>query len=490
MDYIAYIQMIGQQIWIYGGSFILILSILVFVHEWGHYIVARMCGIRVEQFSIGFGKEIYGFNDRAGTRWKLSLIPLGGFVQLFGDTDPASAGHTDKIEEESGDVREMTEEELNVAFFNKKLWQRALVVFAGPAINYLFAIALLAGIYFYYGQPVSPPTAAAIVQGSSAETYGFEPHDYILSIDGKTISDFHDIRREMMVALDEERNFVVKRGDETIEISARPKKIMITDRFGFSNSIGVLGIVSADRGILLDSIQSIDGVEYDNAQQVVEEITRRMGTTFSIGFKPAPVPDSSEAEETAGGTQEEAGERDTQSAPSEREQDVLIVSPQANMNEDLGSAATPGENVLYLADLPAAQFVPHTLMTALQSAINESYIITVSSFEALWQMVVGVRSVTELGGVVRIGAITGDTAMRGLVPLVLFTALLSINLGFINLLPIPMLDGGHLLFYGVEGIIGRSVPEYVQEYAFRAGFVFLIGLMAFANLNDIYQLIT
>ena len=156
----------------------------------------------------------------------------------------------------------------------------------------------------------------------------------------------------------------------------------------------------------------------------------------------------------------------------------------------LGQAEDIDEEVLYLANVPAEQFIPHTMMTAIQSAINESYVMTVSSLEALWQMVVGTRSATELGGIVRIGAITGETAMQGIVPLILLTALLSINLGFINLLPIPMLDGGHLLFYGIESIIGRAVPDYIQEYAFRAGFIFLIGIMAFANLNDIYQLIT
>jgi len=480
MNFYELIQMIGQNVWIYGGSLVVVLSILVFVHEWGHYIVARMCGVRVEKFSIGFGKEIYGFTDKAGTRWKISMIPLGGFVQLFGDTDPASAGHSDKVED-GEEVREMTEEERKVAFFSKKVWQRALVVLAGPGINYLFAIALLSGLYVTHGEPVSPPTAAAIMTDSNAEKYGFQPHDYIISIGGKTIEDFSDIRREMMVALDEERNFIVKRNGETIEIAARPKKVALTDKFGFSSSIGVLGLIGAEKGILIESITSIDGIEYNDKQQVIEELKKRLGTKFVIGLDNKESSDDEETSESADITDHVDDATVINS---------LIIAPLADKNKELGQTDDISKDVLYLSNMSPELYVSHTLMTAVQSAINESYVMTVSSLEALWQMVVGTRSASELGGIVRIGAITGETALQGIIPLILLTALLSINLGFINLLPIPMLDGGHLLFFGIESIIGRAVPEYVQEYAFRAGFVFLIGIMAFANLNDIYQLIT
>ncbi len=483
MNFYELIQMVGQNALIYGGSLIAVLSILVFVHEWGHYIVARMCGVRVEKFSIGFGKEIYGFNDKSGTRWKISMIPLGGFVQLFGDTDPASAGHSEKVED-GEEVREMTEEERKVAFFSKKVWQRALVVVAGPAINYIFAIALLTGLYITHGQPVSPPTAAAVMTDSNAEKYGFQPHDYILTIGGKTINDFSDIRREMMIALNEERNFVLERDGEIIEIAARPKKISMTDKFGFSSSIGVLGLIGAEKGILVSSITSIDGVEYEDKQQVIDELKKRMGTTFVIGL------DNKSSSESSDENSSEETTAIVEAINDATIIDSIIVAPLADKNAELGLSEEGTEEVLYLANVPPEKFVSHTPITALQSAMNESYVMTVSSLEALWQMVVGTRSATELGGIVRIGAITGDTATKGIVPLILLTALLSISLGFINLLPIPMLDGGHLMFYGIEAVIGRAVPEQIQEYAFRAGFVFLVGIMAFANLNDIYQLIT
>ena len=459
MDIFSLIQITGQNIWIYGGAFILVLSILVFVHEWGHYIVARMCGVHVNMFSIGFGKEIWGFNDKSGTRWKISLIPLGGYVQLFGDTDPAGAGHSDEVDGEDGEVREMSPEEKEIAFFTKPVWQRAAVVFAGPAINYLFAILLLSGLYIVHGKPVSPPTAAAIMAGSSADEHGFNPHDIIVSIDGKHIGSFGDIRREMMVALDEERHFVIKREGELVDVMARPKRLEIEDQFGFKSSIGLLGLISAEQGILISRVTHIDDVAVASPKEALEGIKNLLDTTFKISMKRGD------------------------------DLETLTINPVSKMNTHLGTADKLEEEALYLSNLPAKTYSPHTVMTAIQSAINESYVMTRSSLEALWQMVVGVRSATELGGIIRIGAIAGDMAQQGLVPLILLMALLSINLGFINLLPIPMLDGGHLLFYFFESVLGRPVPEKFQEYAFRAGFFFIIGLMAFANLNDVYQLL-
>ncbi|PCJ99746.1 MAG: RIP metalloprotease RseP [Zetaproteobacteria bacterium] len=459
MDILSLIQETGQNIWIYGGAFIIVLSVLVFVHEWGHYIVARMCGVHVNMFSIGFGREIWGFNDKSGTRWKLSLIPLGGYVQLFGDTDPASAGHSDIIEESDGKSHEMTQAERDIAFFTKPVWQRAAVVFAGPAINYIFAIILLTGLYVAHGKPVSPPTAAAIIGGSSADKHGFVPHDIIVSIDGKNINSFSDIRREMMVALDEERHFVIKRGDELVDIKAKPERLAIEDRFGFKSSIGLLGLISAEQGILISRITHVDGVEIDTSEAALAAIKNRLDTTFMISMMRGD------------------------------DRQNMIISPVSSMNQHLGTAENVELEGLYLSNLPAKTYSPHTVMTAIQAAINESYVMTRSSLEALWQMIVGVRSATELGGIIRIGAIAGDMAQQGIVPLILLMALLSINLGFINLLPIPMLDGGHLMFYFFESVLGKPVPEQIQEYAFRAGFFFLIGLMAFANLNDLYQLL-
>lgn len=453
------IQMIGGNVLFFVAALLVALSILVFVHEWGHYIIARMCGVRVEIFSIGFGKEIWGRNDKHGTRWKVSLIPLGGYVKLFGDTDPASAGYTQDVKE-GEEVRPMTQDERDVAFFAKPLWQRAAIVFAGPAINYIFAVILLAGIYVYMGQPVVQPIASGVIKGSSAYDAGFKPHDRIVSIDGVAVKDFSDIARQIAVSLDQPRVFKVLRGEDTIEIAAQPKRVENKDRFGFKNSSGLLGIVSPEQAILISQIEMINGEKISDAAKALEILKSSMGKELeiSVRFK-----------------------------GSEKVDSYLIVAD-AKMNEALGTAENIEEEILLLARDSVKTFVAHNVFTATQSAINRTVDITVSSLQALGQIVTGTRSATELGGLPRIATVAGDMAQQGVLPFILFIAFLSINLGFINLLPIPLLDGGHLVFYACEGVLGRPIPDQMQEYAFRAGFVFLIGIMAFANINDLVQL--
>ena len=461
MNFLELFQTLGNNLWIYGGTFIIILSLLVFVHEWGHYIIARLCGVRVESFSIGFGKEIFGWNDKNGTRWKFSYIPLGGYVKLYGDVDPASAGHTDNVEGEDGEVRQMTEEERQMAFFSKPVWKRAAVVFAGPAINYVFAFLLLCGLYMMNGKPVTPPVAAAVIGGSSAEQYGFEPHDEIVSIDGQTIQSFEDIRTAMMIALDEERHFVVNRAGETLDIYAKPEKVEEEDRFGFRHSRGLLGLISPRHAIQIANISSIDGLtfEEDDLAARQEALRERMGQKFSLVI-----------------------ERGSKS-------DTLIVRPIKDQNTGLFDPESEESSILFVSAREGKDFVKFGPLGAAREAVKQTYVITAGTLEALGQMITGTRSATELGGIIRIGAVAGDMAQQGLIALILFTALLSINLGLINLFPIPMLDGGHLVFYAFEAVLGKPIPEQIQEYAFRFGLVFLVGLMVFANLNDIVQLV-
>lgn len=460
MNLTELINMLGGNIWIFVGAFLLVITILVFVHEWGHYIVARMCGVRVESFSIGFGKEIFGYDDRHGTRWKFSLVPLGGYVKLFGDTDPASSGYSDEIEEAGGTVRPMTEAERQVAFFTKPVWKRALIVVAGPAINYIFAIFILSILFMTSGNPLPPPTAAAIMGGSAAEKYGFLPQDKVVSIDGIVINSFNDIRREMMISLDQERHFVVERNGAQIDIYAQPELKEFRDRFGFKSSKGQLGLISPERGVQLDKIKTVDGISYETEADFLAALESRMGTTYKIEV-----------------------ERGS-------ETDVLTVHPVTEYNEGLSDPENAYYKVLFLADRPAKEMVVYPPMTAVGKAVYSAYELTRDTLRALGQMVTGERSAKELGGIIRIAAYAGDMAQQGFIALVLFTALLSVNLGFINLLPIPLLDGGHLLFYFFEALLGRPIPEQVQEYAFRAGLVFLVGIMAFANLNDLLQILT
>lgn len=466
MNFFEFFNMLGSNMWLYGGTFLLVLGILVFVHEWGHYIVAKMCGIHVETFSLGFGKELIGFNDKSGTRWKISLIPLGGYVKLFGDTDPASAGHTDSVEEADGQSRTMTDDEKKKAFFAKPVSRRAAVVFAGPAINYIFAVILMAGLYMFNGQPVTPATGAAIIAGSAADEAGFKPHDVILSIDGKTIYSFEDIRREMMIALDEKKHFVIERDGEKMDIYASPRRVESEDRFGFKNSRGLLGLISPRHAVRVDNVTMIAGQDvstFETAQKT-ELLHGMMGREFNL------VMGEGEAAQT------------------------LIVYPLAELNEELVQDRSVEETVdapavLFLSHAEANIFVKHNPVEAVGEAVKQTYVITRGTLEALGQMVTGTRSAKELGGIIRIGAIAGDMAQQGFVALILFTALLSINLGLINLFPIPLLDGGHLVFYAFEAAMGKPVPEQIQEYAFRAGLALLVCLMVFANINDIIQLV-
>lgn len=451
-------QLIASNIWVYGGTFLIVLSILVFVHEWGHYIVARLCGVRVEVFSIGFGKEIFGWNDKNDTRWKFSLIPLGGYVKMFGDTDPASAGHTEGVEED-GEVRPHTQSEKQVAFYAKPVWKRALVVAAGPGINFLFAIILLAGLYIFNGQPVTPPHAAGVIVGTAADKAGFEPHDKILRINGERVYRFEDIRRIVTVALDTPLTFKIDRGGEIIELEATPNKETLEDRFGFSHSRGILGIIGPSNGLAIEAISKINGKSVADTDAARRTLKERMGDKSELTI----------------GDGENAAK--------------YIVKPLAVNNEALKDPESPEYDSLVVSETKSEVFVNHGFFGGVSAAVSETWSITGSTLRALGQMVTGTRSAKELGGIIRIGAIAGDMAQAGLIAIITFTALLSINLGLINLFPIPMLDGGHLVFYAFEALKGSPVSERVQEYAFRVGFALLIALMVFANLNDIIQLI-
>ena len=458
MEIFDLFQLVASNMWLYGGTFLIVLSILVFVHEWGHYIVARLCGVRVEVFSIGFGKEIFGWTDKKDTRWKFSLIPLGGYVKMFGDTDPASSGHTDGVKE-GDEVRPFTQAEKEVSFYAKPVWKRALVVFAGPGINFLFAIILLTGMYSIYGQPVTPPQASAVIEGSSADMAGFKPHDKVISIDGEKIHRFEDIRRIVTVALDTELKFKVERGSEEVILTATPKKETMTDRFGFSSSRGMLGIVGPSNGLHIDSIVAVNGKAVETADERRAELLKAMDKPATISL--------------------DRGEQT----------DKFFIMPIAGNNEALKDSENAAYNSLMIAKSADEEYMQHGVIDGFGSAVVETWGITRSTLTALGQMFTGTRSATELGGIIRIGAIAGDMAQAGLIAVITFTALLSINLGLINLFPIPMLDGGHLVFYGLEAIKGKPVSEKVQEYAFRVGFALLIGLMIFANLNDIIQLV-
>lgn len=364
--------------------FVVVLSVLVFVHEWGHYIVARLCGVKVSTFSIGFGKEIFGWTDKTGTRWKVSWLPLGGYVQMFGDTDPSSAKHEDETK------KPLTAEEKKVAFYTQSVAKRSAIVTAGPAINFIFAILILTGLYTFQGQPYTPPIVGKLVVGAPAEKAGIHVDDKILSLDGHAVERFQDMAQYIAVNLNKEITIVLVRSegkdkwsDKPITVHVTPALIDDTDRFGFKSERGRIGIVSPTKDIAMKK---------------------------------------------------------------------------------------------------------HTFSSAFIAANKDVWDITASTLKAIGQMIEGTRSTDELGGILRIGAYAGDFAQQGLISLISFAALLSVNLGLINILPIPMLDGGHLAFYAMEKIKGKPTSERFQEYALRVGLTFLLGIMLFSTWNDLVQL--
>jgi regulator of sigma E protease len=423
--------------------FLIVLSVLVFVHEWGHYIVARMCGVKVEKFSIGFGKELWGFTDSAGTRWKVSLIPLGGYVQMFGDQDPASAKASD-------DAKAMSADDLKVAFFSKPVWQRALIVFAGPAINFLFAIILLMALYMSVGKPVNPPVASAVMIDGAAFEAGIRPQDRIVSIDGKAIESFSDIQRQVAISLDRPLDLIVNRAGEDVALSVTPKLESLEDRFGFSHSRGLIGIMGTEKGIDIASLKSINAV--DMSSETTMDIQSRLQNMIGQG--------------------------------------AVLGLPSGDDVQNVSVIITKIEDgQLFLSDIEGKEIVSYGVIQSASGAIKETWFIITGTLEAIGQIITGTRPVTELGGIVRIGAIAGDAAQNGLIAIITFTALLSINLGLINLFPIPLLDGGHLVFYAYEAVFRKPMSEKVMDYAFKFGMAFLVCLMVFANLNDIVQIV-
>lgn len=438
--------------------FIIVLSLLVFVHEWGHYFVARLCGVKVEVFSIGFGKELCGWTDSHGTRWKISLIPLGGYVQMFGDTDAASASHIENVKEDGEPVRPMKPEERAVAFFAKPVWKRAAIVFAGPAVNFLFAIILLSGLYMTMGKPVDPPVAAAVIAGGAADEAGIRPHDRIVAIDGERITSFGDIQRRVTISLNTPLDITLLRNGEEVRLdNVTPRLEELEDRFGFRHSRGLLGIVGAGKAIGLENVRSIGG---------------RDVTDMTAGEKRAVFERVLDQETTIG-------------LPSADDTiQIVKIHPLSSLNGDLES-----ENGIVLTEKIGKDIVSFGMFSAVGEAFKETWSIITGTLEAIGQIFSGTRSTDELGGLIRIGAIAGDAAQTGLIALITFTALLSINLGLINLFPIPLLDGGHLVFYAFEALLGKPLPHSVQEFALRFGMILLVGLMVFANLNDILQMI-
>jgi len=364
----------------YVVPFLFVLTIVVFFHELGHFLMARWCGIKVLVFSIGFGPEIAGFYDRYGTRWKISAIPLGGYVKFFGDENAAS------VPDQAASAT-MTEAEKKDSFQFQPVGSRALVVAAGPVANFLLAIAIFAGIFMTVGKQTTSARVDTVQPGSAAQTAGFKPGDMVLTINGEKIESFSDMQRIVSISAGAPLTIEVERDNAQVTLKAVPQLKELKDNFGNVHRLGVLGI------------------------------SRSM----------AP------------------GDIKTEKAPPLR---AIVMGAQ------------------------------------------ETWFVVDRTLSYITGVFAGREAADQLGGPIRIAQVSGQVATAGFAPLIHLTAVLSVSIGLLNLFPIPLLDGGHLLFYAIETIRGRPLSERAQELGFRIGLAIVLMLMIFATFNDILHLAT
>lgn len=362
----------------YVIPFLFVLTLVVFFHELGHFWVARRAGVRVLTFSLGFGPEIAGFNDRYGTRWRIAAIPLGGYVRFFGDEDAASTPDAARLSQ-------MTAAERGESFFYKPVAWRAAIVAAGPIANFLLAIVIFAMVFMVFGKQVTAPRVDQINPGSAAELAGFKPGDLVLEIDGAKVASFSDMQRIVGSHAGQPLAFTVERGDRQVTLTATPELKEVKDPFGNSHRTGLLGI---SRSLAAGDVT-----------------TQRFGPVEAIGM-----------------------------------------------------------------------------------GVQETWFVVARTFDYLGGLVAGRESADQLGGPIRIAQVSGQVATFGIGALLSLAAVLSVSIGLLNLFPIPLLDGGHLLFYAFEAIRGRPLSARTQDIGFRIGLALVLMLMIFATWNDVLHI--
>jgi regulator of sigma E protease len=377
---IGHLGAFGGNLAGYLVPFLFVLTIVVFFHELGHFLVARLCGIKVLTFSIGFGPEIVGFYDRYGTRWKISAVPLGGYVKFLGDENAAS-----KPDHEV--AASMTDEEKAVSFIHKPVGPRAAVVAAGPIANFILAIAIFAGVFIIFGKQTTSARVDTVQPASAAQAAGFQPGDLVVAIDGANIDSFAEMQRIVSINAGDPLVIEVERGGVHVTLKATPELRELKDKFGNVHRLGVLGI------------------------------SRSMA---------------------------------------------------------------PG-------DIKTQKINP---LQAVVMGAQETWFVVDRTISYIGGIFAGRESADELGGPIRIAQVSGQVASAGFVALLHLTAVLSVSIGLLNLFPIPLLDGGHLLFYGIEAARGRPLSERAQEVGFRIGLAIVVMLMIFATFNDILRLAT
>ena len=451
-------------LWNYVLPFLAILTILVFVHEMGHYYVARRTGVKVEAFSIGFGPELFGWNDKHGTRWRFAAVPLGGYVKMFGESE--------KLVEEDGSERPLNRDEKAYSFHHKRLGQRAAIVFAGPFVNYVFAVLVLGILFATAGQTFSPAIVGPLTAGGAAEKAGLKTGDKIVQVAGRAVERFEEVRQAVGLRPGERVAMVVERGGERLGIDVDVGVRILLDKRGNETPFGDLG---AGRFVA----PVVGAVSPDGA---AAEAGLKPGDVF-LRVKGEPIATFDDVRRIVRANPEVRIEVVVRRGS---EAIALWVTPRwSEVKEEDGTEIKVGGMSV------AAQAVfrrQHGVGEAFVQAVRETYGLSVDTFTAIGQMIAGTRSARDLSGPLRIAEISGEMAKIGLYEFVWFLGVLSLSLCLVNLLPIPMLDGGHLMFYGFEALRGRPLGQRAQEYGFRIGLALVITLMVFATWNDLVHL--
>ena len=359
--------------------FIVLILVVVFIHEYGHYYFAKKYGVGVTDFSIGFGREIFGWNDKSGTRWKICWIPLGGYVKFFGDRNVFSQADQEKI------INKYSAEDQKKLFVLKPLYQRAIIVAAGPFANFLLAIMIFLSIYMFIGKDFTPAMINEVQNESPAQIGGLKKNDVILEIDGNKVKSILDVSKLIMMSTSEFIDFKIERFENQLILKVKPNIVDTEDNMG-------------------------------------NKVKKRI-----VGIKLSP------------------------------------------FNNEINHVKLGPAKALY-------------------HSINEVYFVCISSLKYLGSIITGSGDSSQLGGPIRIAKITGQVAEFGFIPFLSIMAYISISLGLINLFPIPLLDGGHLMFYGFEKVLGRPLSQKTQEGFFRIGMFLLLFLMFFATFNDLKDL--
>lgn len=442
-------------------AFLLVLGPLVLIHELGHYLVGRLFGVKADAFSIGFGKELAGWTDKRGTRWKLSALPLGGYVQFAGDMNPTSAPKSD-------DVR-LSAQERAQTFHSKPLWQRALIVFAGPLTNLLLCVAIFAAFYGIGGNMIADPEISGFSENSPAQKAGLRIGDRIVAIDGEKVKSAQEVPNLAAFYPGKTLPVAVQRNGQTVVLPVALASVELEDRFGNKAKIGDLGVEllparvggfygdsSAEKAGLKagDRIISVAGTQVDGFADIPRLIRPNAGRTLDIKVL--------------------------------RDGSVLTVPVPIGVGQAVDEQGRV-QSVGQIGVVPGRLEYPGPLR-AIALGYERSMSAVGDIVRGLKQIVTGDRSVRELGGPIKIAQYSGQTFTLGWEAFVEFAALISINLAFINLLPIPGLDGGHLAFYAAELVRRRPLGARSQEWAIKTGVALVLALMVFVTVNDLASL--